>query len=764
MPPKKTTTADMRAKIAARKKGKASEGIKEPKVTKPKVKTPYKRKTVQELMRIRKEEKAIRDFFTDFVTLPEEEQYDAINAFASDIKAPQSRRALFDRLINQIPDDLLIPFAEEYIAQEYTVRNPDDKYDEGDEKISDKYQTADEFYETFIKRPRNKRRLNTIQQQDIEVLTDRDLNDELSDNDTTQYNQQGLRISIRDQMPGEEPEVLGPKLVRNKTTTKTMSKTEFYDPECADMYKANNLPWINGNVKSVWLSEVDSDLSEFVIKESVRKENGKVWYRTNNKFARLLCNHNASKKVQKEEVLTVYTNRGVPMRMMVGYDTGREFIIQDEAMFKAEKEYKNEQRMTRLQKIAKILSDPVNVRVEKIGSGALSQTLRSVAPNVVDYAEDSEYIANAIKKLASLSETTLQFLTRIADIDVYLKFGEKIKGSSSVFIKRVQQEYYIPEILVDLSPSEMLPEVFDDPRVTEEEQSMIAVSIQRLSTEAVKRYGDAIYVSMNPTVRRDTYPTLRDFTDYPEIRKVIREWKGVCVNSESVASIADEELIYYEEADDDGEQQVYCLHIPDIRSRFTEKDFTNPYSGRKLSQEFITRFTQLYTTEPKVTNKEVIAELSGDEFVPPPVVIPELAPGLLDILLTTVDEEESELRKNDDTLKSNFITDESQSSVPIPSTEPDTDTDSDTDTSTDSESDTSTKPHSESDTSISTEPDKKTKSTKVNHPCMKCGKQTDCSIKSIQYNKNEPKTVCFCCFNCFESTDTKKDWPKPGKK
>jgi hypothetical protein len=386
-------------------------------------------------------------------------------------------------------------------------------------------------------------------------------------------------------------------------------------------------------------------------------------------------------------------------------------------------------KKSRVHQINRLLSGKITTRVEDIASINLSTTLLNISPEVLDYEKDSEYIIEVVN--SATAKTAKELFEKIATIDVYINAGQNIR-QKNVFTERIKQLYYLPEMLLNLTPPEMLPEVFDDPRVSLQEKRKLTVHIQEKIKTNVRNLGNSLYNSLNSTESQPTLP----HTIVPQISVKIHEWKNICKNHDDIVSIPDNQLIYYEEIDEDS-KDIYCLHIPSILEQ--GHDFTNPYSGKKLSSEFMTRLLNIYKKQPVYLSPDSIPSS------PNSTTSPELAPGLLDILRKNISELKNEMENEQSDVSSVSSSSESSSS----SSQSSAGSEDEKGSTIKNSSFINDSPHS----SFIGDDSK----------CAKCGKNTDGSLKSIIYNNKGLREVQFCSFTCFENTES-KDWPKHSKK
>lgn len=737
MPPKRTGIEKLREDLR-KQKIKQQQELKQVKSSK---KVDDRRlSTLTQIKKFGEEEEKLHKFFTTLVTVSDEDMLKAINTFATEKNAPWGRSQFFAKL-TELPETLIKPFAVEYIDQDS--------------------KSAADFYQSYIERPKIKKRiakmserlveeekleedeLETIRLEKLERKTKSEAQQQveidlfgevLTDSDEEEIVEEGTPGGLGRLTSLTSPKkvikilgVEGEKIVTPSLSLKTARQK--IDPNCLKNYR--DVPWVKARVDSIWLSEVDdSDLTEYTTQDT-KEENDRVWKRANRRFAELMCIPNASKRVQDGNILTTFTDTDNRVNMMVAYQTNRGFIVQDESLFSAEKQYHKEKKLSRHDKIEHILSGPVTPEIKKIGADQLSSYLQRVSPGISDYAKreflqddlyqyssDTPYITKAIDTVAETSSTVREFYTKIVDVIVYLLPWTKNLGNE-IFAKRIRTEYYLPEILVNLSPAEKLPEMFDDPRVPESEHRRIANIIGPRVKKMVYDFGEATYIKRHPTERRPTVPSGAPSAPTGKIFK----WKSACVNAEDAQKYLDEDVVYYNE-----DQDIYCLPIPLLWERFNEDNYNNPYTDNPLSDEFVLRFQELYDLD-KATP---VSDAPTTEKRP--VLTPVLAPDLLDIMMKDILELEEELVRESPSVSSSISEVDTVSNFK----------------SNEDDKDGTMKDNSEELSSSA---------------CYKCKKflKLDEGLKSVIDHKDGGKVVRYCSFKCFENSDT-TDWPKICRK
>jgi hypothetical protein len=543
-------------------------------------------------------------------------------------------------------------------------------------------------------------------------------------------------------------EVKSPKKVEPKEETQP-----YYDIKC--ITDRNNIPWIKEPVLKTYVAQVDDEnpIDRYVSDiKKMREEQGDVWYPANKAFTLLMCNNNSSSRSQKGKVHTAFTNDGKRIDIMIGYETNQGFIVQDESIFNAEKQYEREQMLSTRQKLELVLEEPVDSKLEELGVYTLSGLLHSIASTVSDYGiykqdytkRDTSYILKAIETISNSTETKREFLNKLAGVVVYL--SPRIdKLGSSIFKKRVQEEYYLPEILVNLSPSEKLPEVFENPRTTEKAKEYATRLIEEETGLFILDSIYTLYSEGKVSMRRKSviYRPLFEVTVQPKIEK----WKSICVNKKDVDGVPDEQTVYYSEDDD-----VYCLVIDEIIEQIlNDKAPVNPVTGKKLNKEFIKRFTDVYSRRIAEYTKDQ-KEVEQPKPSTPLKVEKEIAPGLLDMIINNIKTCEDDVYKSEEEEDDEGINEDKKckglDNPPKKKEKKETHHNLE-----DAEEEVEDKEDKEGGFSPSIQEIDMCEYCKENIDIDKC-------LKTKVKDGHNFKTIHFCCFNCFEKYDT---WPKKDK-
>ena len=495
-----------------------------------------------------------------------------------------------------------------------------------------------------------------------------------------------------------------------------------------------------------------------------------IWYPVNQLFFDLLCNPSS---IYQKQVGDVFTARGLDTKdvsMKIGFGTDRKFIILDEKLFSKWKKYKQTINMGRQEKLKIILKEPFNPILKELGEIILSTALHRVAPTVEDYGyikeianpnepgekiniliSETQYITDVLTELSSKSITNEDFINHLAVIVAALN-----NEQATLFHSRIIDRYYLPEILGDLSLEEIYPAILSNTlgKTIIDNNLVIIESKNRIT------FGDILnmfYKKLYPTERS---PTLSQ----PNI--VINLPKG-CINPDDIDM---DKRIYYRSSTDD---RVFCLDLDDIIQQLVLTDtYINPVTNLELDPGFLYKFKLLYHKElelmgyiPQKDDDDVLP--TGGEDIKEPKE-EELAPDLLDLIYSKLDQCEKEIKE--DTLTpdgkcpslSEDTTPEGEDTTPEGE---DTDDEEDTEEDTDDEEDAGVDLKDLFGSDDSSDDDSKhSKFSGNNEYCEKCtGRLTNSKYKTIKLENDQYRTLNFCGPKCFEKYNHfSKD--KKGKK
>jgi hypothetical protein len=406
------------------------------------------------------------------------------------------------------------------------------------------------------------------------------------------------------------------------------------------MEKFSQYEWIEGKVTGVWLSRPDDGKpdKDYVISDIFIEEDGHKWYQASKKFFVLQCNQHKNKRSQDDDVLTSYTSLGQPVKFKVGFTIvgyqhaknkyksrthmvtktvpeiryednkpvevmvkkkfQRTFIIQDETLFNKEKQHDRKSLQSRSGAIQDILNDVISKRTINTVQHIISKELLNIAPMRTDYGVlniqeikesgfrtvdyNTPYMQILIQTLADSQEmTNEQLFRRAAGIVVYLKLP-----AAETFRKNIEKEYYLPDVLVTLTPAEKFPEAYQDPNLSGKFLDGLTTEITNKKYKFVRWMAELEYNLQDPTRRKQTTLQVIELTRSIKTQKRLK----ACENKDRVKGVPETEIIYYKE---DG--KIYCFSVDDLYERLIlQEDIINPSTQNAFDLSFVKRFKELY--------------------------------------------------------------------------------------------------------------------------------------------------------------------------
>ena len=472
MPPKQKTLMDKlrKAQKDAKKDQETKKGKKKPKqVTDPK-----------QLRRKIQEDKNMRSFFKELIetTTDPEDISKSIYNFSIDPKAPWGRSTILKEIVDILPSNFYVDFINSFIDQENDMLP----------EFWNSYRSKSSIIEAI------RRKDEDLTAGDIEMERLRKLNQQLYGNQEGKLIMEESDYVIGDeygaQRSGRDKEEIDALLeeaggirkleqprekrygnvkmldgdevkdVPERSTNKIITTYTFIDQNCVN--ELNSAPWLNARVEGIFITPADKSVNiNPYISQGKNKEtyqhDGETWNKVSIGFYQIMCNTFKNRQEQDGDVFTTWKNSTEPVRFKIGYKTNRGFMVQDEEMFNKQKEYSKDQKVNNKEKLDNLLKEPVNPDLQKFGKEILSLALQRIAPDIYDYSVNSSYIQKAIDTIKEQTTTSKDFIVMLANTILYLEEPHAI-----VFKERIIREYYLPEILVSLSPLEKYPEALEN--------------------------------------------------------------------------------------------------------------------------------------------------------------------------------------------------------------------------------------------------------------------------------------------------------------
>jgi len=258
-----------------------------------------------------------------------------------------------------------------------------------------------------------------------------------------------------------------------------------------------------------------------------------------------------------------------------------------------------------------------------LGKQKLSSSLLSVI-SLPEYDINSRYINDVIEYSRNTSSNAYEFVKKIILITAYLsdeinsivqfnykmdntKFNIK-KGTNNVFINNVKKVFYLPNVLVDLTPSEKLPDIFYNQKIPINKRENILDGINTIIERYIQVFVENI-ISMRNIYNPDYRLPIKKYNPAQiETIYVEKPYKFITFQDE-LENFEDDFVFYNEEYVDkeifeykDGKTQefqvdkntVYKFKNKDLWDQIQNNNLINPYSGRVFNPQFIKEFEEIY--------------------------------------------------------------------------------------------------------------------------------------------------------------------------
>lgn len=506
-----------------------------------------------------------------------------IKEFTTGSDATAIRKALWEEL-RIMPFDMLQQFIKEYRKQdvltalEYARKlKTAPKTTKRLRKILEKVEAMEEVEEA----ERDKERRARIKEERLARLEQKEFGGLFGDDEEAVPIIEDVAYpdSLAGQFVEKRERLLGPKL---KTKLVDIGMQEITIPErellmpfptvdrrCMDIY--DRLPWIDGGFGATfWLSaplgeELDMTyITQSGFPEDTKEDQGRTWYRATKKFRTdLLCGINRERRRQDGLNYILFDNDNIMHKFMLAFETkDGKFIVQDENVFAKEQDWFRSERKSVKEHLDDILAQPINDSVRHLGVELFRQYMSTYDPVELESQLYTVIGGGTIK----------DYLTRLADLVVFL---EPDINYAQIFRKRIENHYFIPDVLFTLTLDEKMPEVFDDPRVSDEVKKQVADFMARKLDDFIDKQSFALYRLRDPTARRADIA--EPYVDVPQVN--LPPPRTEFCKKEG----ADEwELVFYE---DDG--NVFCFSIQELLKQFEEGNYNNSGTDKRFTQEFI---------------------------------------------------------------------------------------------------------------------------------------------------------------------------------
>lgn len=426
----------------------------------------------------------------------------------------------------------------------------------------------------------------------------------------------------------KEPTKLTDKVFKTPPPVKKRTTLGF-DPACYN--KQVSLPWIDEKVKSVWLGPSPGEEMNmgYVINDNsienrpILNSNGVTFYKAGRSFYELQCNYYSHKRRQNGFVLTSYDINNNPVKYTVLYELpNKKFVYQDENLFNKQVEYLHGNISYSQEELSAIRTEEVSDNIRNWGKYLLNTVLwNNMEIDVEDY---SVRLESAI--YSSNYSSIESYFSAIAGITIFLD-----SMNDSLFKQRVKSLMYQPETLVILSINEKLPEVFENPNISQEKKDEAARYIDTL----IKRQVNDLIKQIVQLRRPGLYKNQKRYTPgIITLPGLDTSSSPDCVKELLARDVDRVNIVYY--TDTDG--KTYCFDSLELKARFENDDYINIETGEEFPEDFRNKVLHLDQYIVPINTEELpITE------TPPEKEVKILAPDLLEKILDDIKRMETKL-------------------------------------------------------------------------------------------------------------------------
>lgn len=395
---------------------------------------------------------------------------------------------------------------------------------------------------------------------------------------------------VQDEIPIPKPRVPVPKPIADKIFFETMADVTKQD--CEFLYK--KIPWVKDIVNHIYIHPIEGNFNDILDLERFIVYNDLKFYQPKEKYYALQCH---AHKVQEGYNLTIIKN-GESFKLMVAIDTNTKgIVLQNEDMLKAEVDYIrvwNQNKSEHIRELRKNEPNEEMIRSAKFNlSSALQDALGGNVP-IAYRSSNSQFINIVVQTILKNSNSGDSFIRLLSNLIIFLKINLSFI-TSSVFIKRLREQIYLPGTLPFLTDADKLPEIFLSKNVPEDTKNFVLEKLEEERLNFTKTFLENLHGSN--AIRNPTKPIL---WNKPTQQIELPDIKSICKNKDDILSENDEDIVFYTDLD-----EVYCFNVYKLYDLFKQENLPlNPYTRRPFSDKFIQMFLTRYASKPLVKKIE----------------------------------------------------------------------------------------------------------------------------------------------------------------
>ena len=280
-------------------------------------------------------------------------------------------------------------------------------------------------------------------------------------------------------------------------------KSEKYK-KCIAMYSI--VPWIPENVVGIYISEVDTDISKYIIKILPPiNVDGKDWYKVNKYYYDLQCS-DEYEKVQTGDLL-IFINKKTKnvINFKVGYELYRskknteiKILVQNEDIFAKEQEYIRKKNRSEDDEISDIKNGPItDDTIDAAYKLLINKYFKTNKHGSTKRIASDKFIMDVLNSINESSVNIEEFAKKLAELCAYMSY-EIDNINYGVFKSNIENGLYEPEELCMLPEEVKLPEYFSNKNTDKMQLERIKQNLEKIKAVFVTDFINLLYVYKNP--------------------------------------------------------------------------------------------------------------------------------------------------------------------------------------------------------------------------------------------------------------------------
>lgn len=382
-----------------------------------------------------------------------------------------------------------------------------------------------------------------------------------------------------------------PKPIADKVFFETMA--DLTKQDCEFLYK--KIPWVKDIVNHIYVHPIEGNFDGILDLERFIDHDGVTFYQPKEKYYFIQCH---SHKVQEGHNLTIIKN-GETYKLMVAIDTNTKgIVLQNEDMLKAEIDYVRVWNQNKNDHIKELRRNEPTEDMVLLAKYDLSNALQDAISGTVPPAyrsTNSKFIETVVDTIHKNSNSGASFVRLLAAIIIFLKINLSFI-TSSVFIKRLREQIYLPGTLPFLTDADKLPEIFLVQNAPDNTKNFVLEKLEEERLKFTKNFFENLHIGSS-LIRKPTKPIL---WNKPTQQIELPDIKTICKNKGEIEHENDEDIVFYTDLD-----EVYCFNVFKLYDLFQKDEIPiNPYTRRPFSDKFIQIFLTRYASKPLVKKIE----------------------------------------------------------------------------------------------------------------------------------------------------------------